>query len=67
MVVLCLVDSPQHNGSEKDDIDDESGVEGKAQLVDEQQFEPSSDGNDARNYSVENSGNDDKRDEQGNE
>ena len=55
--LLCtLPDSPYNHGDEADDIDDEAGVEGAVERVDEQQLEPAAHLHDARHDAVENGG-----------
>ena len=48
-----LPDGPQHHTYQDDEVDDETGVEPEAQLVDEKQFKPAPDLDDAGHNAVE--------------
>ena len=64
---LTLVYSPKHNGDKQDDINDEARVEWHAKRIDEEQFKPTANGNNARNDAIENGCHDDYGHKQGNE
>ena len=61
MVVVTLVDGPNHGGHEEDDVYDDTGVERTAEGVDEEQFKPAAHGDDAGHHAVEHEGDDGKR------
>ena len=64
---LSLIDSPDDAADEQDDIDDLTRVEGHAQGVDEEQLEPSADGDDARHDAIEDGHEDGHREAEGNQ
>ena len=64
-MVVTLVDRPNDGTHQEDDVDDFTRVERTSQHVDEEQLEPSSHGDDARNNAIEHARHDDERHQQG--
>ena len=66
-VVIGLIDSPDDDTDEKEDIDNLASIERAAQDVDEEQLEPAAYLYDARDDAIEYGGEDDNGDAKGNE
>ena len=67
LVLISLIDSPQDDGHQRYDIDDETRIEGHAQRVDEEQLEPSAHGDDAWHHAIEDGSHEHERHEEGDE
>ena len=50
---LRLIDGPDDNADEQNDIDNLTRIEGAAEGVDEEQLKPSADSDDARDNTIE--------------
>ena len=66
-VVVGLIDGPDDDADEQEDIDNLARIERHAQDVDEQQFEPTAHLYDTWNDAIKNGSQDDYRQEQGKE
>ena len=63
-VNIALVDGPQHSCHKKDDVNNKSGIERKAETIHKQQFKPSAHSNNSRYNAVEHGCHDGKRNHQ---